>query len=206
MGTARVGPFSVGTIPAFPRATVNALDALNDAPDATGATVESLSALEDVARRNGGTLDDVAGILVKVNGLLKEADGKNGASQALKDIGLSAADLKKLDPAEALRQVAVALGTFADDGEKARIVQDLFGKSVREAGPFLKDLAEQTELLGSVTTETAKSAETLNKQLFSMQTDLQNAGRAITAELLPQMAILSEYAKASSGEVTLLAS
>lgn len=204
LGTALVGAFSVGTIAAFTRATVNALDALNDASDATGATVENLSALEDVARRNGGTLDDVTGILVKFNGLLKEADGKNGASLALKDIGLSAADLKKLDPAEALRQVAVALGTFADDGEKARIVQDLFGKSVREAGPFLKDLAEQTELLGSVTTETAKSAETLNKQLFSMQTDLQNAGRAITAELLPQMALLSEYAKASSGEVTLL--
>ena len=203
-GAALVGAFSVGTIAAFTRATVNALDALNDASDATGATVENLSALEDVARRNGGTLDDVTGILVKFNGLLKEADGTNGTSQALAAIGLSAADLKKLDPAEALRQVAVALGTFADDGEKARIVQDLFGKSVREAAPFLKDLAEQTELLGSVTTETAKSAETLNKQLFSMQTDLQNAGRAITAELLPQMALLSEYAKSSSGEVTLL--
>lgn len=203
-GAALVGAFSVGTIAAFTRATVNALDALNDAADATGATVENLSALEDVARRNGGTLDDVAGTLVKFNAGLKDADGKNGVSQALQAIGLNAAELKKLDPAEALRQVAVALSGFADDGNKARIVQELFGKSVREAAPFLKDLAEQTTLVGTVTSETAKSAEKLNKQLFAMQTDLQNAGRAIASELLPQMEILSEYAKTSSGEVGLL--
>lgn len=203
-GTALVAAFSVGTIAAFTRATVNALDALNDAADATGATVENLSALEDVARRNGGTLDDVAGTLVKFNAGLKDADGKNGVSQALQAIGLNAAELKKLDPAEALRQVAVALSGFADDGNKARIVQELFGKSVREAAPFLKDLAEQTTLVGTVTSETAKSAEKLNKQLFAMQTDLQNAGRAIASELLPQMEILSEYAKSSAGDVGLL--
>ena len=59
----------------------------------------------------------------------------------LKAIGLNAQELRRIDPAEALQRVAVALNRYSDDGNKARIVQELFGKSVREA-PFMKDLAE----------------------------------------------------------------
>src|SRR5690242_4155672 len=90
--------FAVHEIVTFTRETLDAIDALNDAKDATGATVENLSALEDIARRNGGSLDEVTGILVKFNAALKEADGKNTISQALKAIGLSAEELRRGDP------------------------------------------------------------------------------------------------------------
>lgn len=187
IGAGLVGAFSGAALAAFTRQTIDAVDALNDVKDATGASIENLSALEDVARRNGGTLDDVAGILVKFNAGLKEADGKNGVSLALKTIGLNTAELKKLDPAEALRQVAVALSIYADDGNKARIVQDLFGKSIREAGPYLKDLAEQGKLNGSVTTQQAEAAEKFNKQLFALKTNAGNASRTIVGEMLPAL-------------------
>ncbi len=187
LGVGIVSGFSTAAITAFTRATVDSLDALNDVSDATGATVENLSALEDVARRNGGTLDDVAGILVKFNAGLKEADGKNGVSLALKTIGLNTAELKKLDPAEALRQVAVALSIYADDGNKARIVQDLFGKSIREAGPYLKDLAEQGRLNATVTSEQAREAERLNKALFAFQTNIANIVRGVAGDLIPAL-------------------
>lgn len=187
IGAGLVRAFSGAALAAFTRQTIDAVDALNDVKDATGASIENLSALEDVARRNGGTLDDVAGILVKFNAGLKEADGKNGVSLALKTIGLNTAELKKLDPAEALRQVAVALSIYADDGNKARIVQDLFGKSIREAGPYLKDLAEQGKLNGSVTTQQAEAAEKFNKQLFALKTNAGNASRTIVGEMLPAL-------------------
>jgi len=170
---------------AFAKSQINQLDALNDLSDATGSTVENLSALEDVARRNGQSLDDVTGILVKFNAALKETDGKNGISLALQSIGLSAKELQSLDPAEALRRTAVALAGFADDGNKARIVQELFGKSVREAGPFLKDLAEQGKLNATVTTEQAKAAEEFNKQIFGLQKNVADAARAILGDLIP---------------------
>jgi len=187
IGAGLVGAFSGAALAAFTRQTIDAVDALNDVKDATGASIENLSALEDVARRNGGTLDDVSTILVKFNGLLKEADGKNGASRALQAIGLDAAALKREDPAEALRKVAVALSGYADDGNKARIVQELFGKSIKEAGPFLKDLAEQGKLNGSVTTQQAEAAEKFNKQLFALKTNAGNASRAIVGEMLPAL-------------------
>lgn len=192
IGAGLVAGFSGAALATFTRQTVDAVDALNDVKDATGASIENLSALEDVARRNGGTLDDVASILVKFNGQLKEADGKNGASQALKAIGLDAAALKREDPAEALRKVAVALAGYADDGTKARIVQELFGKSIKEAGPYLKDLAEQGRLNGSVTTKQAEEAEKFNKQLFAFQTNAGNAARSIVGEMLPALSKLAE--------------
>lgn len=176
-----------GAAIAFGKNIVDGLDALNDTADATGASIENISALEDVALRTGTTLDSVSGILVKFNNGLKEADGKNGISLALKAIGLDAEALKKIDPAEALRQTAVALSKFADDGDKARLIQELFGKSVREAAPFLKDLAEQGRLNATVTTQQAEEAEKFNKQLFELRTNFVGAARDIVGQLLPSL-------------------
>lgn len=165
--------------------TIDGLDALNDVADATGASIENLSALEDVALRTGTSMETVSAAVVKFNATLKEADGKNGASQALKAIGLDAEALKKIDPAEALRLTAVALSGFADDGAKARRVQELFGKSVKEVSPFLNDLAEKTELVGKVSKDAAGDAEAFNKQIAGFEKNALDAKRALLGELLP---------------------
>lgn len=204
LGGVLAGAFAGLSLGAFVNSTVDALDALNDLKDATGASIENLSALEDVARRNGGTLDEVGSILVKFNAGLKEADGKNGVSQALKDIGLNAEELRRLDPAEALQKTAKALSAFDDEGTKARITQELFGKSVRDAAPYLKDLAESGRLNATVTTEQAEQAERFNKQLFALQTNAGNLGRALATELLPwliKFAELMERLAKNSGQM-----
>jgi hypothetical protein len=179
--------FSVGAIASFVAETNNAIDALNDVSDATGSSIENISALEDVARRTGASLDTVGSILVKFNQVLASADPDSKAAKSLEAIGLSAKELQQLDPAEALRQTAVALSQFADDGTKARLVQDLFGKSVREAAPFLKDLAEQGGLNATVTTDQALAAEKFNKQLANLQTEASNAARALVGKLIPAL-------------------
>jgi hypothetical protein len=181
------GALSVGGIAAFVRGTVNAIDAMNDLVDATGASIEEISKLDQVARRNGASLDQVGGMLVKFNAQLKEADGKNGASIALEAIGLSAAKLRQMDPAEALRQTAVALAGFENDANKARITQELFGKSVREAAPFLNDLAEAGELNASVTKAQAAEAERFNKQMAQLSTNITSSARALVSDFLPAL-------------------
>ena len=181
------GALSVGGIAAFIRGTVNAIDAMNDLADATGASIEEISKLDQVARRNGATLDQVGGMLVKFNAQLKEADGKNGASIALEAIGLNAAKLRQLDPAEALRQTAVALAGFENDANKARITQELFGKSVREAAPFLNDLAEAGEINASVTKAQAAEAERFNKQMAQLSTNITSSARALVSDFLPAL-------------------
>jgi hypothetical protein len=166
---------------------IDGFDALNDVADATGSTVEKISALENVAMMTGTSMDTVTSALTKFNNTLKEVDGKNGPSMALKAIGLDAKELKSIDPSEALRRVAVALSGFADDGNKARLVQELFGKSVKEVAPFLKDLAEKTELVGTVSKAQAANAEIFNKQLFAMKTQATEAARSIVGDLLPAL-------------------
>ncbi|BEP93227.1 hypothetical protein GmRootA79_16110 [Acidovorax sp. A79] len=184
---------SVGAVSAFVHNIADGVDALNDIKDATGASIENISALEDVAVRTGASIDVVSTAMVKFNQVLGDAKPGSAQELALKAIGLSAKELRQLDPAEALRQTAVALAQFADDGNKARLVQELFGKSLKEVAPFLNDLAEKGALVGKVTAEQAAEAEKFNKQLAELRKNATDAARSLLSEMLPAMnAILAK--------------
>lgn len=206
---ALAGGLSAGAFVGFVKSVTDSVDALNDVSDATGATIENISSLEEVARRTGAGLDTVETALVKMNQALNTASDPNStAAGALKAIGLSAEELKKQDPAEALLAIAQALDGYADDANKARLVQELFGKSLKEVAPLLHDLAEQGKLNATVTEEQAKEAEKFNKQLFELQTNVQNVGRAMTLGLVPAINAyigrISEAMKVTGGYVELL--
>lgn len=161
------------------------LDDLNDASAATGATVERLSALDRVARENGGNLDTVSTSLLRLNTVLREAKPDSPGAKALEAISLSAKQLRELDPADALKAVADALAQYADDGNKARILQELFGKSTKETAGFLKDLAESGQLNARVTTEQAQAAEKFVKNLNELKANAEDAGRSLANILIP---------------------
>jgi hypothetical protein len=195
VGAAIGGALAVGGLTQLFRSTVDGIDKLNDLADATGSTVGNLSALEDAARRTSTGVDVVGDALVKLNKTLAEA--KPGSEQAavLQSIGLSAAQLRQLDPAEALLKVAQALSRFSDDGSKARVVQELFGKSIREVAPLLKDLVEQGQLNATVTNEQAAEAERFNHQLAAAKKNSEDLARTVASELLPMLNQLFERGK-----------
>ncbi len=180
-----VGAFSVGVAVNFVKSTINSVDALNDLKDATGSSIENLSALEDIALRSGNSVDSMADSLVKFNKVLNEAKAGSDLDKTLKSIGLNAEELRKIDPAEALQKTAQALATYADDGNKARLIQELFGKSIREAGPWLKDLAEAGKLVGTVTKAQADEAERFNKELAKLSKNATDAARDLVSDLVP---------------------
>lgn len=170
------------------RNTLDAIDKLNDLADATGSSVEKLSGLEDVALRTGNTLESASAALVRLNKVLQgdaSADETKGAGAVLAKLGLDAEQLRRIDPADALLKVAVALRGFADDGEKARGVMLLTGKSIQEIAPLLKDLGEAGTLNAKVLTEQAKAAEDFKNQMASMAKDGEDARRAFLSQLLP---------------------
>jgi hypothetical protein len=181
---AGLGIGSIAGLSTMVRSLVDGIDAMNDLKDATGASIENISALEDVALRTGTSFDTVATSLVKFNGALNSAEPDSKTAKALEAIGLSAKELKAIDPAEALRQTAVALAGFSDDGNKARLTQELFGKSLKEVAPFLKDLSEQGKLNAKVTTEQAQAAENFNKQLFELQKNALDVARSLSGPLV----------------------
>ena len=87
------------------------------------------------------------------------------AESILKQLGLNAAELRRIDPAEALQRVAIAFQQF-ETTVPALSHGVLFNKQTREGAAYLKDLAESGKLVATVTTQQADEAEKLNKELF----------------------------------------
>lgn len=192
LGATIAGALTLGGITAFVTGVAHSLDRLNDLKDATGASIGNLSALEDVAARTGTSFEGVEASLLKLNKALQDARPGDDVSQVLERIGLDAAKLRDEDPAQALQDVAKALNQFADDGNKARAVQVLFGRSLREVAPFLKDLADAGQLNATVTDEQAANAEKFANRLAASRKNMEDLGRAITDAVLPGILALQE--------------
>lgn len=175
----------IGRLASLPGTVLHSVDALNDVADATGSTIEKLSALEDIGARTGTSMDSVSQVVAKFNAFLRDTDPDGKTARALAQIGLNADELRKMDPSDALHATALALAKYADDGDKARLVTEILGRSSLRLAAFLKDLADKTELVGTVTTEQAKEAEAFNQQLAQMQKNSADAARSFMAQLLP---------------------
>lgn len=185
---AAFGGAIVASLSGMVTATVDAFDGFNDLADATGASVENISALDRIARETGGTFDSVATTLIKFNDLLGQTQDKGSkAGGIFKAIGLDAAELRKMDPAEALMKAAVALDGYADNGDKARVIQELFGKSVKEVAPLLKDLADKGRLVATVTKEQVEQGDAYKKMMSEMRANSEDFGRSISVAVLPHL-------------------
>ncbi len=183
-------------IGSFVQGIIRGVDALNDFKDATGTSVGNASALEDIALRTGTSFDTAQTALIKFNAALAESAKKDSdAARIFEKLGLNASELRRIDPAEALLKTAQALRGWADDGDKARIVQELFGKSVREVAPFLKDLAEKGQLVGTVTEEAAKAAEVYRQRADALTKDLTDLARTLTGPVVEALNTFSAQAK-----------
>jgi hypothetical protein len=197
IGGALIGSLAGAGFSQFLIQTNDALLAIKDLAEGTGSTVENVSALENALRLNNRTLAEAQPILVKFNGALKEADGKNGISQALNAIGLSAADLRKQDPVAALRSVAQALQGYADDGNKARIVQELFGKSVADVLPLLNDLADTQAEATKGIREATEEADKFEKNLARLKTQAADLARTLAGPVVAGLNKMFEVLRGS---------
>ena len=186
----------------FIKDTNEGVAALVDLKNATGASIENLSALEDVARRSGASFDAVESVLTKFNKALHTTAGAEFSEvrEILKGIGLDAEELKRIDPAEALRRVAVAFAQYADDGNKARQFQVLFGKGLKDMAQFFDDLSKQTRLNATVTTQAAEEAKRFSDELASLAKNSVDSARAIVGPLVSGLNDLIKKLRESAAE------
>lgn len=177
---------SLGALGAGIKNLVGSAAALDDLAEKTGASVEELSKLEQVARIGGHSMEIAETFLIKLNKALHQTgeEGK-GARTALAAIGLKADELRTLDPAEAMRRIAVELTKFADSGGKSAAILELTGKSAAQALPFLKDLATEQGIATRVTAEQATQAEELQKSLARLGNQIHGLGQALGLGLVP---------------------
>lgn len=197
VGGVLAGVFAVGTITAQFRAMVDGLTEIANAADATGASVESFSALDDIARRNGRSIGDVTELVQELNKALKETDDSNQA-KALNAIGLSAQELRKLDPGEAVKVLADRLNELEDGGNKTRIALTILGESAGQYAPLLKEIAREGALVASVTKDQAEAARDYNRQVSTATTELSNFGRKLALDILPTLTRYTRELNAAS--------
>jgi hypothetical protein len=130
--------------------------ALDDLADTTGDNVRTLDALARQARISGLEFDRLESSLTKFARNLNAADDEGqAAAQAIAALGLNVEELRAMKPADAMLEIARALGKFEDGAAKVAVAVALMGKEGAKQLPFLKDLAEAGELHGRITAEQA---------------------------------------------------
>lgn len=175
---------------------------IQDLVEITGGTANGLSAIASEAEAAGVGIDTVSSAMVRLTSSLAGQDEESGkVAKALDAIGLSTAELKALAPDQALFEIAKAFNNFEDGAGKSAVATALFGKSGAQLLPLLNDLAEKTELVGTVTGEQAQQAADLGRDWGRLQQTWRESARTIGGELIPVLSevvgALTDYSKQS---------
>ena len=166
---------------------------LDDLADATGESVQNLDGLRRAAEISGVEFGRTQAGLLKFTKSLNESGAEAKAStQALQAIGLSVEELRARRPAEAMLEVAKALGQFEDGAGKVSVATALMGKEGAAMLPFFKDLAEQGELAGKITAQQVAEAKRLQVEWRRLKQEGEGLKATIADVLIPAFADLIE--------------
>lgn len=198
------GVAGVGALGLLAKNAISAMAALDDFAEATGVSVEQADRLYQIARISGTELGTLQGIVLQLNKALFLNDEKDStAARALEAIGLSADELRRKSPDEALRAIAGRLREFEDGASKSALTLALFGKRAGEVAPLLNDIASAGEVVARVTAEQAAQAEKLTKEWNALALQAESVGIAIANRIVPAFNTLidtiSRYQAKSGG-------
>ena len=164
------------------------------ASERVGTSVENFSGLAKVAKLNHVEIETLEASLAKFSLRLSGAgEDSKGAGHALAAIGIEAENLRKLDPAKQLQEIAVKLSEYADGQGKVAIMQDLLGKGAQNLLPMMSDLAEQQKLQGRVTEAQATAAEALEKAWTKANNEGSYWAKSIALGMIPTLASLLDF-------------
>lgn len=114
-------------------------DNLADLSAKTGVSIKGLQQLEAVAAVNGTTMDTVARSVQMLGDRL--AGREDSAMRAVQDLGLSLDELVAMRPEDAFVTLAQAVAGIEDPMRRQMVQMDLFGRTGRELGGVIEDLA-----------------------------------------------------------------
>jgi hypothetical protein len=144
---------SIGAVVAFGKELFAAADALTKLHDKTGVSIEGLQKFQVAGDDAGNTLEEITAAIVKMEDKL--VGGDQSALGALRKLGLSFDDLKRLSPERQFIAISDALRQVQSPAEQVNIAIDLFGKTGATVLPTLKrgfdDLADSAHGMSAET-------------------------------------------------------
>ena len=174
--------FGAAATTAFGGATAlfaSAGSALSKLSIQTGESVENLSALQHAARKTGVEFDDVAGAMEENNIRIGEAfrDGTGPAVAAIEGIGLTIAELEKMNPGSRLEAIADGLNSIKSETQRGFLADEIFGGDAFKIMPLLnqgsagiRQLTNEARELGLVMGgEDAKAAKDFSEAMGDLK-------------------------------------
>ncbi len=179
------------------KGSIDAADRLYDLSQQTGLAVETLGGLDYIAKQTGTNLESVTknvGRLQRI--MLDAAAGVDKSEAAFKALNLEFknADGSLRDTNKVLFDLADRFKDLPDGAEKAALAQKVFGKSgaemiplLNQGGAALRELIDEYQKYGGVTTETALRSDAFNDQMEKLKLVGGSLTRSLTSELLPAL-------------------
>lgn len=173
---------------------IKATAALDDMSERTGAAVENLSKFAQVAKIGGHDMGTVEQALIKLaRGLAGADEETKGAGRALAFLGVAARDANGnfKDSGDMLIEIAKKLDQYKDGVGKTAIAQELFGKTGAAVLPFLKDLAEMSDIAAKATANQAAQAEMYEKAMKRLSAVTDGYIKTVLMEAIGPMTALA---------------
>lgn len=183
-----------GAIFGLAKSTAEVGDETAKTADKLGIGIAELQELRYAAERSGVATSAFDNSLEKMQKNFGAAlEGTGPTKDALDTLGLSAEDLVKKSPEEALALIADRMGTVETAAEKAIIANDIFGRSgvglinmLRGGSEGLQQLREDARRTGYVLSEkAARDAEVFQDTLLDTQLVMKGLKNTVGAALLP---------------------
>ena len=178
---------------------------LDDLARQLGTTVESVSGLGYAFETAGLQMEQFADLAKSLDQKLSQAlDGNDEAATAFRRLGLSAAEVARMDLPERLETVGNALNRVTLASDRSEFALKLLGGSgakalrIFERGPgTLGRLADQARDVGAIMSgETARSAVEVSRAFNQAWSSIKYAALAVGEALLPNAEAIKEVSRA----------
>ncbi len=198
LGTAALAPLGLAV-----RRFSSAGDAIDKMSARTGFSAEALSELGFAAEQSGADIETLeTGIRVLQRSINDAERGLSTATDGLSDLGLSAQQLRALNPEQQFELLAERLSRIEDPSKRAALAMQLLGRSGTRLLPLFADgaagmraLREQARAFGlTISGDAARQAAILTDTLNLLRRALLGAAFHIGAALAPLLTDLAERA------------
>lgn len=168
----KIGPmllaaFSVGAIKAFASDLMDTADNLSKMSDKTGIGTDALQYLQAAATRGGNTLDEVTSAISKMQ--IGIAGEDKGMLKALKALGLSYDDIRKMKAEDQFTTIAGAIAKVVDPSDRAKLSALAFKKAgVDLAGTLAQNFDEIKKDVTVMSATTVKRLDDAGDRLQQM--------------------------------------
>jgi len=194
MKTALGGALGAAGLGLLVKRSLDATDALAKTATRIGTTTEALSRLHFAADLTGVSTETMNMAMQRFTRRAAEAArGTGEAKDAIRELGLNANDLLRLDLDEQMVKLADSFGDVKTDADKVRIAMKLFDsegvalvQTLNAGSAGLREMFTEAELLGAVmSTDAAKGVEDTKDELTRLSTVFSGITAQVTAALAP---------------------